>query len=179
MRSGDNTDDIITKLPESFLEDYEREENVLRNGSDYVFDCVDLTLMQFYSIELKRGSSYIHSPKWISDKRVTINPKNLNDNYCFPYAIIAALHHEEIKKASQRITKLIPYIDNYNWKDIDFSPEQKYCKRFERNKKDIALNILSASSTEKKINLIRKSEYNNTRKKQVILLMITDIQNNI
>ena len=178
IRSGDNTNDIITKLLESFLEKYEREENILRNGSNYVFDCVDLTLMQFHSIELKRGSSYIPSPKWISDKRATINPKNLNDNNCFAYAIIAALHHEEIKNASQRITKLIPYIDNYNWKDIDFPPEQKDWKTFERNNKDIALNILSASSTEKKLNLIRKSEYNDTRKKQVVLLMITDIQNN-
>lgn len=92
---------------------------------------------------------------------------------------IAALHHEEIEKASQRITRLIPYIDNYNWNDIDFPPQQNDCKKFDRNKKDIALNISSASSTEKKINLIRKSEYNNTRKKQVILLMITDIQKNI
>ena len=31
MRSGDNTDNSITKLPESFLENYERDENVLRN----------------------------------------------------------------------------------------------------------------------------------------------------
>ena len=45
IRSGDNTNDIITKLLESFLEKYEREENILRNGSNYVFDCVDLTLM--------------------------------------------------------------------------------------------------------------------------------------
>ena len=41
MRSGDNTDDIFIKLLESFLENYEREENTLKNESDYVFDCVD------------------------------------------------------------------------------------------------------------------------------------------
>ena len=41
MRSGDNTDDILIKLLESFLENYEREENTLKNESDYVFDCVD------------------------------------------------------------------------------------------------------------------------------------------
>ena len=40
MRSGDNTDDILIKLLESFLENYEREENTLKNESDYVFDCV-------------------------------------------------------------------------------------------------------------------------------------------
>ena len=59
--------DIINKLLESFLENYEREENILRNGSHYGFDCVDHTLVQFHTIELKRGSSYIPSTKWISD----------------------------------------------------------------------------------------------------------------
>ena len=32
--AGDNTDDIFTKVLESFLENYEREENILRNGSN-------------------------------------------------------------------------------------------------------------------------------------------------
>ena len=63
MRTKDDTDDIITKLLESFLENYEREENILRNGSGYVFDCVHLTLVQLHSIQLKRDSSYIPSPK--------------------------------------------------------------------------------------------------------------------
>ena len=96
--AGDNRYYIFTKVLESFLENYEREENLLRNGSNYVFDCVDLTLIQFHTIELRRGSSYIPSPKWISDKKATINAKNLNDNYCFADSIIPALHREEIGK---------------------------------------------------------------------------------
>ena len=51
MRVGDNTDDILTRLLNSFLENYEREKNILRNGSNYVCDCIDLTL-----VELRRGS---------------------------------------------------------------------------------------------------------------------------
>ena len=35
------------------------EENIPRNGSNYLFDCIDLTLVQFNTIELKIGSSYI------------------------------------------------------------------------------------------------------------------------
>ena len=49
MRTKDDTDDIITKFLGPFLENYEREENILRNGSGYVFDCVDLALVQFHS----------------------------------------------------------------------------------------------------------------------------------
>ena len=50
MRTKDDADDIITKFLEPFLENYEREENILLNGSGYVFDCVDLALVQFHSI---------------------------------------------------------------------------------------------------------------------------------
>ena len=84
MRAGDDTNDITAKLLESFLENYEREENILRNGSNFVYDCVDLTFVQSDSIKLKRDGSYISSPKWIYDKIATINPKMKK--------IIAALH---------------------------------------------------------------------------------------
>ena len=56
MRSGDNTYHIITKVLESFLENYEGEENILRNGSNYSFECVDLALVHFHNIKMKRGS---------------------------------------------------------------------------------------------------------------------------
>ena len=144
----------------------------------YVFKCVNIRLVQFHSIELKRGSSYIHSPKWIEKKKATINPQNTKDDYCFAYSIVAALHHEEIGKNPHRIKKLMPYINNYNWKKINFPSEQKDWKTFERNNKDIALNIFSAHTTDKKLNLIRKSDYNHKRQHIVDLLMITDNQNN-
>ena len=178
MRAGDDTDDIITKLLESFLENYEGEENIFRNGSNFVFDCVDLTLVQFHTTELKRDSSYIPSPKWILDKKATINPKNLNDNFCFVYSIVTALHHEEITYNPEKISKIKSYINNYNSKDIKFPAGQKDWKTFERDNKDIAVNTVSAHSTEKKINLIRKSDYNRKRQNIIDLLIITDNLNN-
>ena len=51
--------------------------------------------------------------------------------------------------------------------------EQDY-KTFEMNNKSIALNILFANK--QKISHVYKSEFNKTREKQVILLMITDGQ---
>ena len=67
-----------------------------------------------------------------------------------------------------------PHIDKYNWKDINFPAGIKDWEKFERNNKDIALNILSASLNTKKFNLICKSKYNRKRKNQVVLLMVTD-----
>ena len=47
-------------------------------------------------------------------------------------------------------------------------------KKFQRNNREIALNILYAPPNEKKMNVIYKSKYNRKRKNQVVLLMITD-----
>ena len=41
------------------------------------------------------------------------------------YSITVALHHQEIKKNPQRIYKLKPFINNYNWKDIKFPSHSK------------------------------------------------------
>ena len=43
-----------------------------------------------------------------------------------------------------------------------------------KNNKDIALNILSVPPNTEKINLIYKSKHNCSRKNQVVLVMITD-----
>lgn len=122
---ADDANDILNKLLDSFFENYEHEQNILPNCSNYVFDYVDITTMKFHTTELKKGSSYIPSPKWMSDKKATINPKNLKDNICFAYAIVAALHHQEITYNPERISKLLPFIDIYNWKDIQFPPTKK------------------------------------------------------
>ena len=174
ITQGSKTNDIMTNLLESFLTRYEQKENILRNGSDYSFECVDMTGIHFHNIKLKRRSSYINSPKWILDKNATINPKSLKDNNCFQYPIIAALHHQEINDHPDRITKLKSFINNYNCKDIDFPAGSKEYKIFERNNKDIALNILSVPPNEKEINIIYKSDHNYTREKQVVLLMIIE-----
>ena len=62
------------------------------------------------------------------------------------------------------------------WSGINFPVEQKDWDRFERNNKDVALNILSANSTKGELNIIGTSKFNNKRRRKVILLMITDNQ---
>ena len=56
-----------------------------------------------------------------------------------------ALNHEKIQKDPQRITKIKPFIDQYNWKEIDFPSDEKDQHEFENNNKRIALNILYMS----------------------------------
>ena len=52
------------------------------------------------------------------------------------------LIHEQIKKDQQRVTKIKPFIDQYNWKERNFPSNKKDSNEFEKNNKTIALNIL-------------------------------------
>ena len=110
IRSDNETDDIIKELFKSFLNNYQAEEIILRKGSDFVFESVDLLSYSFHKISLKRGKSYIKSPEWVINKRATINPKN-KDNKCFQYSITVALNHQNIENHPERISNIRPFID--------------------------------------------------------------------
>ena len=55
-------------------------------GSDFAFDRVLYLYYDLNKISISKGVSYIDSPKWLKDKKSTINPKN-NDYKCFQYAV--------------------------------------------------------------------------------------------
>ena len=93
---GNETNDIIANLFESLLNNYHEEEQIMRGASDFVFESVEVLDYELHRIKLKRGWSYIISPKWIRNKEATINPKNEGDSDCFQYAITIALNHQVI-----------------------------------------------------------------------------------
>ena len=81
-----------------------------------------------------------------------------------------ALNHEEIKRDPQRISKIKPFINKYNWKGINYPSKIDDLKTFQENNPTIALNILYVKG--KEILPVYISIHNSTREKQIILLMI-------
>ena len=88
-------------------------------GCKFIFDSVDALYYDINEISLSRGGSYLDSPKWLKNKKTTIYPKH-NDDKCFQYALTVALNHEQIKYNPERISKIKPSIDQYNWNEIYF-----------------------------------------------------------
>ena len=171
---GDDNDDIIEQLFESLLKKYEENLQNKMRGSEFEFDGVNFLYYDFNKTSINRGGSYIDSPKWLKDKKSTINPKN-NDDKCFQYAVTLALNLDKIKKDLQRVSKIKPFIEKYNWEDIDFPSTSKDWKKLECNN-EIALNILYVPYNTKQINIAYKCKNNLTQKRQIILLMISDGQ---
>ena len=99
---GSETDEIVEELFESLLQRYQEGLEESMRGSEFIFDSVDALHYNLNEIRLSIGGSYIDSPKWLKNKKATINPKN-NDDRCFQYAIAVALNHEQIKNHSERI----------------------------------------------------------------------------
>ena len=104
--------DIVKSFIDSFLNNYQKEQEVLREESNFVFENVDLMSYHIHKTSLKRGSSYIKSPEWLANKKAIINPKNTKCNCCFAYSIIVALNHQNIQNHPERIKNIIPFKDN-------------------------------------------------------------------
>ena len=171
LMNGSDTDEIIKRLFESFLQKYEENLQEKMKGSEFGFDGVNFLYYDFIKISINRGGSYTNSPKWLKDKKSTINPIN-NDYKCFQFAVTLALNLDKIRKNPQIISKIKPFIDQYNWKDIDFPSTSKDWKKIELNN-EIALNILYVSHNTKKIHDGEKWHYLTVKKLSGLLRGIT------
>ena len=56
IRLGNETDDIVKNLIDSFLNSYQKEQEVLREGSNFVFENVKSLKYCIHKTSLKRGS---------------------------------------------------------------------------------------------------------------------------
>ena len=106
IMSGIKTYDIINELFRSLIKRYQENVETKMRGSEFVFYSVDLLYYILHKISLNRGGSYIDFPEWIKNKKTTINPKNTKDNKCIQYSVIAALHHQKLKKTPQKFLNL-------------------------------------------------------------------------
>ena len=171
---GIKTEDIINELFHTFRKRYQEGLETKMKGSSFRFERIDLLEYHLHKISLNRGSSYIKSSTWIKNKGVTKNNKNTKNDMCFQYAITAGLNHRNIDHHPEKISKLRPFINNYNWNDIEYPSHSKDWRKFECNNKTIALNILYVPYNTKQITQTYISKYNNERDNRVNLLMITD-----
>ena len=164
---GRETNEVIEELFETLLQQYQKNLEESMRGSEFIFDSVNLLYYYLNKTSLNRGKLYIDSPKW-----QTVNPKN-NDK-CFQCNSTVALNHQNIKNNPERISKIKPFSDKYNWKEIEFPSYKKDWKTFELNNKSIALNIYYIPLNAKEIRHAYMPKYNLERESRVILFMITD-----
>ena len=65
-------------------------------------------------IRVNGVGSYIESRTRLKSKKCTFNAQNENDNNCFQYGLIVALNYDKIKNNPEKLSKIAPFIDQYN-----------------------------------------------------------------
>ena len=97
-----------------------------------------------------------------------------HDNKCFHYATNIALNCHNIKNNPERLTNFKPFIDQHNWKEINFPANKTHWKKFESSNKSIALNILYVPYNTERKRHGYKSKHNLTHENHEIVLITTD-----
>ena len=85
-----------------------------------------------------KNLSELYSLGWLRSKKEAI----INGDNDFQNALDDVLNYQNIEKHPQRISKIKPYVNKYNWQGIKFPAGTKDWKKFEQNNKTIALNRL-------------------------------------
>ena len=111
-----------------------------------MYESVEECNIHFHKIDLRRGSSFIDASDWLKNKKATINLQNVNDVYCFMYAVTIALFNKEFGKNPGRISQNLRLHTNiFSWLNINFPASYKDYATSERLNSDVALNILYVS----------------------------------
>ena len=89
--------------------------------------------------------SELNSLGWLRGKKELI----INNNNNFQNALDNMSNHQTIETQPERISKLKPYINKYNWEGINFPAGSKEWQKPEQNNNTIALNVLYVKNNTK------------------------------
>ena len=84
--------------------------NLVISERRFTIDQIMHLHIKFQESELVQSSFYIEVAEWIAKKKEVISPNN-NNEQCFKWAVIAALHHEDLKHYLKKISLLQYYED--------------------------------------------------------------------
>ena len=112
----------------------------------------------FRQFSLTRGHPYLPLPEWIASKKAAINPQNKNDEECFKWAVITALHHEETGNNSQQMSELGRFDCNYELAlpELPIALDEIDILEW---KNDVFVNVLAIGGGKEKLYILRKSKF--------------------
>ena len=86
-----------------------------------------------------KASSYIPLPNEIEAKKAVLNIQN-NDEKCFMWSVLAALHPVDRSDNANRVTKYLPYVDELDFTGMEFPFKLKDVSKFEQLN-NISINV--------------------------------------
>ena len=82
-------------------------------GSGWIVSYIKQANVHVFDFTVISGGRYLPLPNTITNKKACINIQN-DDEKCVKWAILAALHNEDIARDHDRVTKYHPYQNEVN-----------------------------------------------------------------
>ena len=105
---------------------------------------LDLGIAVYTPLE---GSSYVKLPKELHDKKAILYLRN-DDQKCFLWSILAALHPVNRKHHPQRLHHYRSFERELNINGIEFPVKVSDITKFERQNQDISINVFGYEEKE-------------------------------
>ena len=172
IQSTDLNEWYDKEVTDHILESFSSYEG---RGSGWKFMGIENLEILITKVKHFGGSSYIELPSEINNKKACINVQN-NNQECFKFCILAALHYDEIKEYSERPSKYTKWLNDLNFEGIDFPVKLKEIDKFENqnpyrinvlgyeNKEIYPLRISNKNYDESTINLLLINDENSKKK---------------
>ncbi|XP_063241118.1 uncharacterized protein LOC134541533 [Bacillus rossius redtenbacheri] len=165
--------DIEEAIEESILKICKEEEDYASKGSGWTLSAVKRLQLRFNKLVPLRVSSYIDLPVAIKNREAIINPKNLSDNMCFKWAILARYVEGENPR---RVDKRYHELENkFDFSGIEFPTPLPQIKIIERNHPDVSVNIYNIDE-DNKIAPVRVGK--EEKRHHFDLLLLSNVENN-
>ena len=146
-----------------FMEEFQRE------GSGWAVERVLVLEVFLLRYRPLRGSSYLPTPACIGKKKCTINVKNHNDQKCFVWSVLAALHPGE--RNLNRVNRHRDREATLNMTGISFPVQISDINRFEKQN-PISVNVFGFETQEEGVFPLRITQEH--KPDHVNLLLISD-----
>ena len=143
ITQSNNLNEIYEEITDHILESFSSYEG---RGSGWKFMGIQYLEILITKVKHFGGSSYIDLPSEIKNKKACVNVQN-NNQECFKFSILAALHYQDIKFNSERPSKYTKWLNDLNIDGIDFPVDLKDIDKFE-NQNSYRINVLGYENKE-------------------------------
>ncbi|XP_046547498.1 uncharacterized protein LOC124257474 [Haliotis rubra] len=134
-----NLAEINEQLAEAFQHLYASSQEFQAEGSGWILEgIIQLEVNTAEYVPLS-ASSYIPLSKYLADKKALMNIHN-NDQKCFMWSVLAALHPLDRKQHPERVGKYLSFLSELNLQGIDFPIPLSHIPKFE-NQNQISVNV--------------------------------------
>ena len=132
--------EINQSLRESIKQVLNNYLDYQRQGSNWKLDHIIELTIHLAKYRPIGGSTYIRLPDKLRNKKACLNVEN-NDNMCFKWALLSAIHPAPKKDNPKRLSNYKPYEEELNFDGIDFPVKMEDIEKFEKHN-NISITLL-------------------------------------